>query len=96
MHEFTDDDHGYGCLLQDHPAAFVLNVRRNPSVSYTVLHRATCKTISQPKDAGAYTARGYRKVAAEAVDELRRYIRSLRSADGSFSAACGQCAPLSD
>ena len=95
MHEFMDDDHGYGCWLRDHPSGFVLNVRRNPGVSYTVLHRATCQTISQPKVDGAYTGRGYRKVAAETVDELRRYTRSLGSADGSFSGACGHCAPLS-
>lgn len=94
MREFMNDDDGYAVWLKDHPTGFVLNVRRNPGASYTVLHCAACQTIAQPRDDGAYTARGYSKVVAPAVDELRGYTRSLGRADGSFSAVCSKCAPL--
>jgi len=94
MHEFSDDDDAYICWLKAHPVGYVLNVQRNPGASYAVLHRAACQTIARPRDDGAYTARGYRKVAAGTVDELRRYTRSLGRADGSFSSACGHCTPL--
>jgi hypothetical protein len=94
MFDFSDDDDGYLGWLRDSPTGFVLNVRRNPDSNYTVLHRATCATIARPRDDGAYTARGYRKVVASDVDELRSYTRSLGRPDGSFSVACGHCSPL--
>lgn len=94
MHEFPDDDEEYTRWTGKHPTGFVLNVRSVPAPSYTVLHRATCLTISRPRDGGAYTGRGYRKVVAETVEDLRRYTRSLGRADGSFSGVCGQCDPL--
>jgi hypothetical protein len=94
VHEFADDDRGYVCWVRDNPSGFVLNVRRNPGPNYTVLHRATCQTIARPRDDGSYTGRGYLKVVAGSVDELRRFTRSLGRADGSFSGACGHCDPL--
>lgn len=94
MREFRDDDDGYAVWLQDHPSGFVLNVRRNPGPNYTVLHRADCQTIAKPRDDGAYTARGYRKVVARGVDELRSYTRSIGQVDGSFSDVCSKCDPL--
>ena len=62
MLDFSDDDDGYLGWLRENPTGFVLNVRNNPGANYTVLHRATCQTIACPRDDGAYTARGYRKV----------------------------------
>ena len=94
MPEFLDDDDRYLRWVSDNPTGFVLNVRRNPGANYTVLHRATCGSVTRPRDEGAYTARGYRKVTADTVEELRRYTRSLGRADGSFSGACGHCDPL--
>lgn len=96
MHEFSDDDEGYACWINDNPDGFVLNVRHNPGASYTVLHRAICQSIARRRENGAYTARGYRKVVAGTVEELRRYTRSLGRTDGSFSSACGHCGPLDD
>ena len=95
MHEFSDDDVGYTNWIKDHPAGFVLNVRSAPSQSYAVLHRTSCPSISRLRDDGAYTSRGYRKVTADTVDELRHYVRSLDGNDGSFSATCGLCVPMS-
>jgi hypothetical protein len=94
MQEFMDDDDGYAGWLNDHPNGYVLNVRRNPSASYTVLHSARCQTVFKTRSDGAYTGRGYRKVVASAVDELRNYTRSLGREDGSFSAICSKCDPL--
>lgn len=94
MLDFSDDDDGYLGWVRDNPTGLVLNVRRNPGANYTVLHRATCRSVTRPRDEGAYTAHGYRKVTADTVEELRRYTRSLGRADGSFSGACGHCDPL--
>lgn len=96
MHEFSGNDDGYARWVTDHPTGFVLNVRRNPGANYMVLHRAACHTIARPRDDGAYTGRGYRKIVGGTVDELRLYARSHGRADGSFSDACGHCDPLGD
>lgn len=95
MHKFSEDDVGYTGWIKDHPNGFVLNVRSAPSQSYAVLHRTSCRSISRVRDNGAHTGRGYRKVTADTVDELRHYLRSLDGDDGSFSATCSVCAPLS-
>lgn len=94
MHAFSDNDIDYACWVANKPDGFVLNVRRNPSANYTLLHRGACHSIARPREVGAYTGRGYRKVAANTVDELRGYTRSLGRVDGSFSNACGPCGPL--
>ena len=94
MHKISDDDEGYGCWNDKNSAGFVLNVRRVPSLTYAVLHRATCKSISRLREDGAYTGRGYRKVVADNVVELQEYVRLLGRTDGSFSRVCGQCDPF--
>ncbi len=96
MQQFLDDDEAYTCWIRDHPAGFVLNVRRVPSKSYAVLHRASCSTISRPRDDGAYTGHGYRKVVAATVDELRGFTRSFDRTDEPFSAVCKHCDPMGD
>lgn len=94
MQQFSNDDAAYLRWLSENPAGYVLNVQRVANPSYTVLHRATCRSISLGRDAGAYTDRGYRKVAARDLNELRAFSRSLGREDGSFSHACGMCSPL--
>lgn len=96
MHEFENDDQGYGRWISENPCGFVLNVRCNPGPNYTVLHRATCRTIGRARDDGAYTGRGYHKVVGLSVEELSRYTLKLGRADGSFSGTCIHCNPLSD
>lgn len=91
--QFSDDDAGYLRWVSDHPDGFVLNVERGLRPGYTVLHRATCRTIATSRDDGAYTERGYRKVVANDIADLRSFIRKLGRADGSFSKACGHCRP---
>jgi hypothetical protein len=94
MRDFLDDDEGYAVWLNNNATGFVLNVRRNPCASYTVLHRAACQTITKPRDDGAYTGRSYRKVVANAIEDLSSYTRSLGRTDGSFSAVRSKCTPL--
>lgn len=94
MVEFHDDDAGYMDWLAGHPSGFVVNVRANAGPGYVVLHRASCRHIAAARDDRAYTGRGYRKVVANNLNELRDYSRSLGRWDGSFSRACSHCAPL--
>lgn len=95
MQKFVDDDAGYLAWVAAHPSAFVLNVRRSLDPSYVVLHRSWCGAISTGRRrAGAYTARGYRKLCVETAAELRRAAVAEGRQDGSFSLVCGLCKPL--
>jgi len=91
--EFTDDDNGYMAWLAANPTGFVVNARAVAGPNYMVLHRASCRFISAPRDEGAYTGRGYHKVVSACLDDLRTYAKSIGRSDGSFSQTCGHCAP---
>jgi hypothetical protein len=71
MIEFRDDEAGYLSWIASNPDGFVLNVRRTPDPDYVVLHRASCRSISTTREPGAYTCRGYRKICAADMHELR-------------------------
>jgi len=92
--EFRGDDAGYLDWLATHPDGYVLNVRRNASPDYVVLHRASCGSISNRALApGAYTERGYRKICADTAEGLRTAAAREGRPDGSFSRRCGLCSP---
>jgi hypothetical protein len=92
--EGARDDAAYFRWLKETPNGFVLNLRRGSSSDYIVLHRASCRTISnRSQEAGAYTEREYRKICAETVDTLRIAARCEGRADGSFSNECSACSP---
>lgn len=93
MQQFAHDDAGYLNWIAENPIGFVLNVERSPRPEYLVLHRATCATIARQRDDGAYTDRGYQKVVATDLSELRGFARRAGRSDGSFSKACGHCQP---
>lgn len=93
MEKFTDDDAGYLRWIADHPEGFVLNIERGERPEYTVLHRATCSSISRAREDGAYTKRGYKKVVSEDLTEIRCYTKSMGRTDGSFSKLCRCCKP---
>ena len=93
MKEFIDNDNGYMKWLAANPDGFVVNVRAAAGPSYAVLHRASCRFISAARDDRAYTGRGYRKVVANNLDDLRVYARSIGRWDGSFSSVCAHCSP---
>lgn len=94
MHKFTDDDAGYLRWIADHPEGFVLNIERGERPEYTVLHRVTCPSISRPREDGAYTERGYRKVVSDDLAEIRAYTKAMGREGGDFSKLCGHCQPL--
>lgn len=93
MQQFANDDASYLSWIAENPDGFVLNVERSPRPGYLVLHRATCSTIAKPRGDGAYTVRGYQKVVARDLNDLRGYARRVGRPDGSFSKACGHCQP---
>ena len=95
MIRFSNDDLGYLAWVGAHPDGFVLNVRRVPDRDrVAVLHRASCKSISNETYApGAYTGRGYRKVCAITEAELNLAAKSEGRSDGTFSKRCGLCCP---
>lgn len=93
MEKFTDDDAGYLRWIGNHPAGFVVNIERGERPGYAVLHRANCSSISRDREEGAYTERGYKKVASDDLNSLRAYVKSIGRADGSFSKQCGLCQP---
>ena len=94
MQQFSKDEAGYLNWIAENPDGFVLNIERSPRPEYLVLHRAICSSIARPRDDGAYTERGYQKVVASDLNELRGFARRVGRADGSFSKACGHCQPL--
>ena len=105
MHDyqtFDRNDAEYHIWLAEHQNGYVLNLRRNPSPTYSVLHRAGCHTISsQVGQQGKYTERSYIKVCADVVAALVTYVSRLAMATGAhvasatapFPKPCGLCAP---
>jgi hypothetical protein len=95
MLEFRDDDIGYLAWTAAHPDGFVLNVRGAPDTNYIVLHRASCKSISNSnQEPGAFTGRAYRKIVSTSLADLHRGAQREGRSDGSFSKHCGRCQPL--
>lgn len=92
--ENARDDAAYFRWLKEAPNGYVLNLRRGPSSSYIILHRARCPTIANRSQVpGAYTERKYRKICAENLDDLRNAARREGRPDGSFSHECYTCSP---
>jgi hypothetical protein len=94
MVRFCSDDLGYLAWTAAHPDGFVLNVRRIADPEYVVLHKATCDSISNDRQAPeAFTGRAYRKVCADSIQELRDAAQREGRPDRSFSKRCGFCNP---
>jgi len=92
--QFCKDDLSYLAWIAAHLDGFVLNVKRKADPDYVILHRASCGSISNDKQApGAFTGRSYRKICADNVADLRRAAEREGRSDGSFSKRCGLCRP---
>ena len=87
MDQFVDDDAGYRTWIYANPSGFVVNTTRTPSMSYLILHRATCETITPTPDK-AWT-RDYTKVCSNHRYELDEWARSL----GGRLTECEFCGP---
>ena len=88
---FDSRDDAYQDWLLLHPRGYVVNARRRLSPGYMVLHTAQCRTIrtyTGTTPMGAFTERGYVKVCAMELNDLRGWVRRHGRQDGSFSKGC--------
>jgi hypothetical protein len=97
VREFINDEEGYRRWLSEHSSGFVVNMyaNMNPN-SYSMLHRAACRTIrdySGKAEAGGFTETGYAKVCAESIAELQDWMRSHGRPDGNPKSICSKCGP---
>lgn len=95
--EFDDDEAGYLDWLSRNPQGFVINTPRGRPTNYMVLHRATCRSISQYNRMarpGGFTERDYIKICAPDVAGLQDWTRQHGRSDGSFSQVCQLCKPI--
>lgn len=91
---FDGNDGTYQDWLEENSGGFVVNVRRNLSPTYMVLHRASCPTISKygrMSKQGGFTERSFIKVCAPDTDTLRDWVRRHGRVDGTFSKECSLC-----
>ena len=80
-----------------YPEGYVINVRRDLSPEYMVLHRADCRSLANAAhDPAAFVERQYRKVCSTELSELRAWAVEKGRSDGTFSAHCQLCHPLAE
>ena len=78
---FEDDDAGYRAWLRVWPIGFVLNCNRNPTPDYLVLHRCTCRFITE-LDPRMKTFTGeYIKVCSTDRRALKQWARTQTGAE---------------
>jgi hypothetical protein len=92
--EFRDDDTGYTDWLTEHPAGYVINIRRNHSPTDARIHRAACSTITVRQQSGerSWTYQ-YVKVCAEHVIGIEQWVAERV---GASIPGCRTCSPDRD
>ena len=91
-----ESDAEYQRWRADHPDGFVVNARRSRSPDYMMLHRASCRHISEPShetSPGGFTERNYIKVGALDIESLREWAARHGRTDPPFSNECSHCRP---
>jgi len=91
---FDGNDKAYLDWIGKNPNGYVVNVRRDLSPTYMVLHSTQCRTIQNYSDMarpGGFTERAYIKVCASRTADLSAWVRSHGRSDGSFSKECSLC-----
>lgn len=91
---FDGNDNAYQAWLAMNRQGYVINLRRNLSPSYMVLHKASCPTISNyggMSKKGGFTERSFIKVCALELDVLRQWARSHGRGNATFSNECSRC-----
>jgi hypothetical protein len=91
---FDSDDAGYLRWVNGNPEGWVVNVRRNMTPDYMVLHKAFCKAISvedKNRPEGAFTERDYLKVSANDLESLQTWTAQHGRPDADFSKLCSLC-----
>jgi hypothetical protein len=93
---FDHGDAAYLKWLRANPTGYVVNAERSPRLSYMVLHRATCPSISSikaPGRPGGFTERSYIKICSTNVAPLNIWVRQHGGTSGAFSKRCSRCNP---
>jgi len=91
-----NNDRDYQQWLSQNPDGFVVNTTRSRSPRYMMLHRASCRHISDPmheSEGGGFTERDYIKVVAQDVASLLDWIAANGRPERTFSSECGHCRP---
>jgi 5-methylcytosine-specific restriction protein A len=73
-----EDDETYLAWQQSNPRKFVLNANRSFTQRSCMIHLASCWHLDGEYAFGALTRRGYYKVGARTIDELRMWLRQQR------------------
>ena len=92
-HSFFDNDAAYRDWLARNRDGYVVKLRRTLSSDYVVLHRATCPHVSRPREPGAYSERGYRKLCGGTLADVLEAPTCCGRAKGSFTTRCSPCGP---
>ncbi|MDN4546389.1 HNH endonuclease signature motif containing protein [Pseudomonas sp. C32] len=91
---FQDKETEYQNWIASNPNGFVLTTTKNISISYMVLHRATCRTISQYMSnmaKGAFTGKRYIKICSNNPGDLSDWVETQGGAG--FTTLCSKCSP---
>ncbi|MEH0819857.1 MULTISPECIES: hypothetical protein [unclassified Micromonospora] len=72
MQRFKDDDEAYLSWVSSNPEGYVVNSSRSPSPSYLILHRASCKWITELSTEGRSWTTDYIKICGH-LPELERW-----------------------
>jgi hypothetical protein len=90
------NDAEYQQWLASHPHGFVVNTTQPSTPGYMVLHRASCKHISEPaheNSPGGFTERDYQKIGADDIESLKDWVADHGRPERTFSNECGRCRP---
>ncbi len=87
MEHFIDADERYFVWLATYPEGFVVNCYRNPTASYLILHRASCRHIQQRE--GRRSTKDYGKVCVTQEQILIDWAARI----GGALTECGFCKP---
>ena len=93
---FDRSDAAYLKWVRANPTGYVVNAERSPRLSYMVLHRASCPSISSikaPGRSGGFTERSYIKICSSNVTDLSTWVRQRGGRSGAFSKRCAKCNP---
>jgi len=91
---FRNQELAYLTWLSNHPNGFVLNTKLKPSPNYFVLHRSTCKFITDylgNSSAGAFTERNYQKICSDS--DLRLSLWAHGNGANAEPTSCSRCNP---
>jgi hypothetical protein len=87
---FEHDDTGYAAWLAQHADGFVLNRQAPARARNLVLHRASCRHISQLQLGPGRWTHGKEKRCADDVEELVSWARHVSLAEPT---RCSRCKP---